>query len=604
MKHLFLSLLFLLFGSISFAQTDVELAEYYFNNGDFEQAKLYYEQIYKSDRSNKVYEKYLATLIALEELEEAEKMVKKKLKSSKVKAEAHVDLGALYKQFGDIDKADKEFDSAVKELQAGRSAAIRLGNAFIKLNEYNYALRTYEKAQNISTDGYPFHYEIANLQGMMGQHEEMIESFMDLLMVSPNYIQTVQNSLNRTLNIQENEDKADLLRSSLLQRVQRYPNETIYAELLIWYFNQKKDFASASIQAQSLDRRLQENGYRLISIAQMATKNGDYDTAVDAYEYVASKGDKTPYYITSKTEALQTRLAQLTSGIIQPSEADMQDLANRYISTLNDLGRTADTAILMKELAHIKAFYLKDSRGALDLLEACVELPGLYGPILALCKLEFGDILLLEGNVWEASLLFSQVELDFKEDRLGHEAKFRNARISYYTGDFEWAQAQLDVLKASTTKLISNDAIDLSLLITDNFNMDTITTPMMLFAEADLLRYQNRNEEALAKMDSIQSAYPGHALSDEILWVKADIAFKGGDFKSAEGYLQDILSVHFKDILADDALFRLAEINELVFLDLEKAAALYERIILEYPGSLFVIEARKRFRRLRGDNLG
>ena len=604
MKHLFLSLLFLLFGSISFAQTDVELAEYYFNNGDFEQAKLYYEQIYKSDRSNKVYEKYLATLIALEELEEAEKMVKKKLKSSKVKAEAHVDLGALYKQFGDRDKAEKEFDSAVKELQGGRSAAIRLGNAFIKLNEYNYALRTYEKAQNISTDGYPFHYEIANLQGMMGQHEEMVESFMDLLMVSPNYIQTVQNSLNRTLNIQENEDKADLLRSSLLQRVQRYPNETIYAELLIWYFNQKKDFASASIQAQSLDRRLQENGYRLISIAQMATKNGDYDTGVDAYEYVASKGDKTPYYITSKTEALQTRLAQLTSGIIQPSEEDMQDLDNRYTATLNDLGRTADTAILMKELAHIKAFYLKDSQGALDLLEACVELPGLYGPILALCKLELGDILLLEGNVWEASLLFSQVELDFKEDRLGHEAKFRNARISYYTGDFEWAQAQLDVLKASTTKLISNDAIDLSLLITDNFNMDTITTPMMLFAEAELLRYQNRNTEALAKMDSIMSEYPGHALSDEILWVKADIAFKSGDFKGAEAYLQDILSVHFKDISADDALFRLAEINELVYLDLEQAAALYERIILEYPGSLFVIEARKRFRRLRGDNLG
>ncbi|MDP4954285.1 MAG: tetratricopeptide repeat protein, partial [Flavobacteriales bacterium] len=112
------------------------------------------------------------------------------------------------------------------------------------------------------------------------------------------------------------------------------------------------------------------------------------------------------------------------------------------------------------------------------------------------------------------------------------------------------------------------------------------------------------NAAALAKMDSIMSEYPGHALSDEILWVKADIAFKAGDFKSSEGYLQDILSVHFKDILADDALFRLAEINELVYLDLEQAAALYERIILEYPGSLFVIEARKRFRRLRGDNLG
>lgn len=604
MKCLLSSFFFLFLGSMVLAQSDLELAEYYFNNGDFEEAKLYYEQIYKSNRSNAVYENYLATLVALEELDEAEKIVKKKLKSSKVKANAYVDLGALYKQFGEEEKAKKEFDNAIKDLQAGRSPAIRLGNAFIKLNEYDYALQTYEKAQRISTDGYPFHYEIANLQGMMGKHEEMIESFMDLLMVSPNYIQTVQNSLNRTLNIQENEEKSDLLRSRLLQRVQRYPNELIFAELLIWYFNQKKDFASSSIQAQSLDRRLQENGYRLIQIAQMATKNGDYDTAVEAYQYVASKGSSSPYFVTAKTEALQTRLAQLNSGLVQAQRSEMEELASAYESTLNELGRSADTAVLMKELAHIKAFHLQDSSGAITLLEECIDLPGLYGPIAAMCKLELGDILLLEGNIWEASLLFSQVELDFKEDRLGHEAKFRNARISYYTGDFEWAQAQLDVLKASTSKLISNDAIDLSLLITDNFNMDTVVTPMLQFAQAELLYYQNRNAEAIEKMDSIMTVYPGHTLGDEILWLKSEIAFKEGDYPKTQTLLEEILSLHFNDILADDALFRLAEMHEVVYGDLVQAAALYEQIILEYPGSLFVIEARKRFRRLRGDDLG
>lgn len=588
----------------SHAQSDKELAEYYFNNGEYEQAKLYYERIYKSDRSNKVYENYLQCMIAMEQLEEAEKIVKKKLKSAKNKANAHIDLGDLYKKFGEDSKAEDEYQDALKELQPGRSNAVKLANAFIKVNEFQFALSTYEKAQRISNDGYEYHYELANLQGMMGNHEAMVENFMDLLIVSPNYVQTVQNALNRTLNLSENEEKADMLRQSLLKRVQRYPEETIYAELLIWYFNQRKDFASSYIQAKALDKRLQETGYRLMDIAQMATKNEDYTTAVASYQYVAGKGPNNQYYIPARTEALQTRYAQLTSALVSPSAEEMQELASRYNSALSDLGKSAQTAILMKDLAHIDAFYLQESEKAIALLNEAIALPGIYETVQAVCKLELGDILLLTGDIWEASLLYSQVEIDFKEDALGHESKFRNAKISYYTGDFEWAQAQLDVLKASTTKLISNDAIDLSLLITDNFNMDTIITPMLMFAQADLLSYQNRDQEALAKVDSLMGAYPGHALTDEILWMKANISFDRGEYEQSQALLEQILSVHFKDILADDALFKLAEMTELVYKDLEKAKDLYERMILEYPGSLYVIEARKRFRRLRGDQLG
>ena len=589
---------------VSHAQSDKELAEYYFNNGEYEQAKLYYERIYRSDRSNKVYENYLQCLVAMEQLDEAEKIVKKKLKSAKNKANAHVDLGNLYNKFGEDEKAEEEYNDALKELNPGRSNAVKLANAFIKINEFKLALDTYEKAQRISNDGYEYHYELANLQGMMGNHEAMVESFMDLLIVSPNYVQTVQNALNRNLNLSENEEKADMLRQALLKRVQRYPDETIYAELLIWYFNQRKNFASSFIQAKALDKRLQENGFRLMDIAQMATKNEDYSTAVASYKYVAGKGPSNQFYISARTEALQTRYTQLTSSIITPSNEEMSGLAGEYNTALVDLGKSSKTAILMKDLAHINAFYLQNSTEAIALLNEAIELPGLYETVEAVCKLELGDILLFTGDIWEASLLYSQVELDFKEDALGHESKFRNAKISYYTGDFEWAQAQLDVLKASTTKLISNDAIDLSLLITDNFNMDTITTPMLMFAQSDLLSYQNRDQEAIAKVDSLISAYPGHSLADEILWMKANIYFDQGKYEECQGLLNQILSIHFTDILADDALFKLAELNELVYQDLEKAKELYERMILEYPGSLYVIEARKRFRRLRGDQLG
>ena len=511
MRKLLIIVICLVGSFAGWAQTDIELAEYYYNNGEFEQAKLYYEKIYKSNKTNKVYDKYLNTLVALGEFEEAEKMVKKKIRSRQNDANAYVNLGELYVKFGKHDQAQGEFDEALKALNPGRSNAVRLANAFIKLSEYDYAEKTYLKARKISNDGYEFHYEMGNLQGMKGNHEEMVESFLDLMLVSPNYIQTIQNSFNRNLNIIENKDRADMLKGKLLKRVQKYPNETIYSELLIWLFLQKKEFSAALVQAKALDMRLNENGFRPMEIAQLAKSNEDYDTAKQAYNYVIAKGQFSDYYTSARMDLLKVLLEETTQ---QPGYdvAEMQNLESTYENTLEELGKDASTAMMMKELAHIKGFYLDKTEEAINMLYEALEIPGLYARIEAVIKLELGDVLLLVDEVWEASLLYSQVELDFKEDIMGHEAKYRNAKISYYTGDFEWAQAQLDVLKASTSKLISNDAIDLSLLITDNFNMDTTVVPMLMFAQADLLAYQNKTEIAMTKLDSITTVWPGHSL--------------------------------------------------------------------------------------------
>jgi tetratricopeptide (TPR) repeat protein len=230
-----------------------------------------------------------------------------------------------------------------------------------------------------------------------------------------------------------------------------------------------------------------------------------------------------------------------------------------------------------------------------------LALGGVNGKTLAEIKLELGDVLLFQNKIWEASLLFSQIDLDFKDDVLGHEAKFRNAKISFYTGDFEWAQGQLDVLKASTSKLISNNAMQLSLLITDNFNMDTIPLPMMQYARAELLAYQNQFSQCFQTLDSITNAFPGHSLTDEILFTKANIYRKQGNFEKAMELYTELVNVHFEGIFADDALFAMAEIEEKHYKDLAKAQTHYERLLTDFPGSLFVIDARKRFRALKGD---
>lgn len=582
--------------------TDLDLAEYYYKEGLYEQAKLYYEKIYKTNKTNRVYNNYLNTLIALGEFTEAEKMAKKNIKENSKDGIAYVQLGDLYKRFEKEDDAKSQFELAIKKVDPTRSNIIRLASEFSQINEYEYALKTYQKGKSDGKDGYPYSYEIANMQGNLGDLDGMTESFLDLISTEPNYIQTVQNALNRTLNLSVNEDNMEMLRVKLLKRSQKNPDVIIYTEMLTWLFMQKKDFSSAFVQASALDKRLSENGRRIMNLASLAANNKDYETAKRAYQYVIDKGPSNDYYISAKIEKLKAMTGEVE---LHPSvdKTAYQELETEYIQAIDEVGRRAESATMMKELAHVQAFYLNKSDEAIELMKETIELPGLYPRVLSVCKLELADIYLFKGEIWDASLLYSQVELDFKEDVLGHEAKFRNARISYYTGDFEWAQGQLDVLKASTSKLISNDAIELSLLITDNFNMDTTTVPMEMYARADLLAYQNQYDAAVTTLDSIITEYPNHSLEDEIYMLKAKIYYRQGRYDDARSYYQKVIDFHFTDITADDALFNLADMYQYIYNDNAKAMELYEKLLTDYPGSLYVVEARKRYRELRGDSV-
>lgn len=582
------------------AQSDLELATYYYNTGAFEQARLYLDNLWKKDPS--VYDMYLNTLLELEEFDDAESIVKSRLKKSRDKSMAQVDLGSLYLRIGRDEEAQEAFKEALKALPVGRGPAKRLADAFIKLDQLDLALATYEKAMANANDNYGYHYELANLQGLRGDYEGMVDSFMDLLHERPNYLRTVQNSFNRNLRVANDVRQADMVRRKVLKASQERPEDNVYLELLIWVFNQQRDFLSAMAHVKALDQRNGEDGRRLMELAEVAAKNGDLETAYECYANVAAKGAGSTRYDDAKQAMLAVRTEQVT-GSFPLDTAAAEALSDQYRVTLLDLGENPGTSGIMADWAQLLAFHLNDAAQAEDILQRAVDMPGLGMEDRSEIKLMLGDVLVFRDDVWTASLLFSQVDLDHKEGLLGQQAKFRNARVSYFTGDFNWAQAQLDILKASTSKLISNDAIDLSLLITDNFNMDTITAPMEMFARADLLRYRNRLDEALTTLDSLVLEYPMHTLEDEILLIRAEIALKRGQFDDAIGHYEEILELHFMDILADDALFGLADLHEEQLDAPDVAQGLYERLLTEFPGSLYAVEARKRFRQLRGDIL-
>jgi len=272
-----------------------------------------------------------------------------------------------------------------------------------------------------------------------------------------------------------------------------------------------------------------------------------------------------------------------------------------YESLLNELGKTPFTIPLILNLAHLDAFYLNETDKAIELFLQAINISKAPLTSQAECKLELADIYLFSDEQWEATLLYSQVEKTFKNEPIGHEAKFRNAKLSFYIGEFGWALAQLDVLKAATSKLIANDALELSLLISDNIEEDSVTVPLSMYAKADLLEFRNRDTDALAVLDSISILYPMHSIADNVLFKKAEIDSKNGQFDLAATNYSEIIEKYPYDLLADDAMFNLAGLYENQLNNKSKAMELYEKILTQYPGSLYVVDARKHFRALRND---
>jgi tetratricopeptide (TPR) repeat protein len=602
LKSLFSGLfMVVLFSSVLSAQNDAKLANYYYQSGEYEKSAVLFKKLSEQSGFNEYYfEQYIESLMALETYTEAEKAIKAALAAHPRAIQLFVTYGSLLDRVGRMNEAEIEYRKAIENLNTNRSAISTLGNSFMRLTKYELALETFEKGESITGNSGIYSYSIAEIYRRQNDMENMISYYLESAMATISRITSVQNYFNRYLTSRED---FELLRLKLYEKVQERPEDIFFPEMIQWVFIRNKQYARALRQARALDRRLDENGSRVYNLARIAANDRDFETAIEAYDYiVTNKLPNSPYYIDAKKELLESKRKQL----ITSKEGDRNNfelLRVEYETFLDEVGRSRRTALVIMELAELEALYLNNLDRAVELLQDLIELPGLNNYIRANAKLDLGDYFLMNSEVWEATLLYSQVDKEFREDHLGEMARFKNAKLSYYIGDFEWSQEQFDILKSATSRLISNDAIDLSVFIMDNANLDTTYAPLQLFAEAELLFFQNRTSEAFAKLDSIQLLYPDHTLEDDVLFIKAESYKLRKEFDLAVEMYNEIIKDHPDAIRADNAIFSLASLYEFTLEDPGKAMELYEKLFIEYSDSTFAIEARKRFRILRGDRI-
>lgn len=583
--------------SAAWAQGEKEMAEEYFKKDDCPKALTYYTALLKTGYDKGNLKNYTSCIIKTKSWNEGEQFFKKQIKSDGFNsAWYYMSWASMLNGQGKAQEAEKKNEQALSASGLRIDLKRDMADEFRSTGQPEWAKNALMSGREVSKRNDLFQLELASVYRDLNDPEKMID---ELLSYGTRYqnIEVVQNMLQ---DFTKDEKEQVLLEKVLYDKIQKFPNEGFYNELLIWYQIQKKDFYKAFIQERALDKRFKHNGTRLYNLAMLALQNEDYVNAGAIFDHLVKEYPKGQLYPVARRMAIFSREEQVKNTYPVRRE-EVQKLLGQYQQLVDELGVNARTVEALRNMATLNAFYLDDFKKAIEIMQMAIEGGKQEKMFVDKCKLDLGDIYLLQGEPWEASLLYSQVEKSQKDDLLGYEAKLRNAKLHYYKGDFALAKDVLDILKKATSREIANDANELGLLIMDNTGLDSNETAMKEYSAVELLLFQNKKYNAIDTLKNLYNKYQNHSLSDEILWLTAETYMKLDSNQQAMAALKLLYSKYSIDILGDDALFAMAKLDQEKLNNKDEAMKLYQELMEKYPGSIFVAESRKRFRLLRGD---
>ena len=586
---IYISCFFFSFSAIS--QNDEALAKNYFDNGEFEKALISYQNLYTQKKNNLNYfYKIIEIHQQLEQYDLAESLLKEKIKGQR-DGQFIVELGYNFQLKGNQEDAEKYYNQAITKIKSEPVYAYFVARRFEIHALIDKAAIVYEKAMELRPES-NFHRQLAAIYGEQGKVEKMFNSYANFIELSPTFVHQAKRLFSEYIT-ENGEDKNNIfLRKALLRKAQLNP-DIIWNQLLSWLFIQQRNYNKAFAQERAIFKRQPESLRGILDLARITIEQDEVEVANTILNYIVENVMEPNIVLDAHKDLLEIEVKHSLKD-------DYASIDEKYKNLVELYGRNVQTTNLQLSYAKFMAFHFNRSKEAIEFLKETLK-TRVSRVQEARVKLLLGDILVLQEKFNEALIYYSQIQASLKNSIISQEARFRVAKASYYKGDFKWAESQLKILKSSTSQLIANDALELKLLISDNKYDDSTQTALKLYAKADLLTFQNKTNEAITKLDSIIANHKTESIMDQALYKQARLFEELKDYPRAEANYLAIIENYREDILADDAYYRLAELYNNQLAQPEKAKEFYEKVIFDYADSIFFVEARKKYRALRGD---
>lgn len=585
---------FILSTSLGFSQNeDEQLASDYFKNGAFEKALISYQKLYKANPNNYNYIlQLIKTQQQLQLLDDAEKLITDKL-SQYQNPVLIVELGYNHQLKNHLDLANANYNEAISKIKENPVYVYNVARQFETHSLLDYAILAYKTGMEINPE-LNFNIQLARIYGEQGNIELLFSSYLNYIEIKPEFINSAKREFSDFVSENKDNQNNNILKKLLFKKMQTQP-DTYWYELLSWLFIQEKEFNKAFTQEKALYKRHPESLDRIIELAITTLDNKQDETATTIFNYLIENTQDVTTILLANQYLLDIETENAT-------QKELPIIDKKYQKLFETYGTFEQTLALQLAYGNFLAFNLKKPEEASQFLKNCLKL-NISSFQEATVKLKLADILVFQEKFNEALIYYTQIQANLKNSTISQEARFKVAKTSYYKGDFDWAELQLKILKSSTSQLIANDALDLKLLISDNKYDDSLHVALKLYAKADLMAFQNKTDEAISLLNQVLTEHKGESIEDQSLLKQAQLYEKKKQYDKAVANYETIIANYSEDILADDALYYLAELYNNILGEPEKAKALYEKIIFAHQDSIYFVDARKKFRMLRGDTI-
>lgn len=568
-----------------------QLANNYFDRGEFEKALVSYEDLLKSNEGNfNYFQRTIECLQQLQQFDKAEKLLENRIDKYR-QNNLLVELGFNYQLQKNQEKATKYYNQAIDKIKKNANEVYGIAYVFEIKALIDYALLAYQTALE-KDPKLSLNFQMATLYGQKGNTDLMIDMFLQEAFQNPQNLPLIQNQLSRFMTEEVDTNFNDSLKKALLLRAQK-TQDVFWNDFLSWLFIQQKEYGKAFIQQKAIYKRNPDSFANIVNLGQMAIEDNDQDSATEILSFVLENTKDLELLIQSHSYLIEMKIDHATEKEYPAITAELESL-------IKEFGVSPYTLSLLKLEADFNAFHLNNSEKAKAILKSAMEMP-INRYQLAEVKMELADIYLFEEKFNQALIYYSQIDEDMNGDVVGQEASLKTAKTSYFKTDFEWASHQLKVLKSASSQLIANDALDLYLLISDNTVEDSLQVALKKFAHADFLLYQNKKKESLAAFQQILKEHKGEDIEPVTLLRIGKIYEKLGDFANALANYDAIITKHKDCIYIDEALYFSAEIYNNQLKDTEKAKPLYEEMLTKHEDSIYYVDSRNKYRKLRGD---
>lgn len=571
------------------------MAKQYLNDGAYEKALVFYEKLVEQNpRRTDYFEGLIECHQQLENYKKAEEFLLKKINAGNVYPVLFVELGYNFTLQDMPEKALVYYDEAVQKIEENPNFGYGVGFRFQKYALLDYAIKAYTKAMELNPE-LDFNFQLARIYGEQGNISKMYDSYLELIVIGRSSKSNVLRNIDDFITEDADNENNILFKKTLLQRAQKNPN-VLWNELLSWLFVQQKQYKSAFTQEKAIFKREQGSSLlRMENLGEIALGDHALEDAKNVFGYIVENSH-------DPVSRLNAQLNLIDIDLLDADSKKYDSVQKKFEKLIAEYGYQPNTLQLPIAYANFLTFKKETPQPAIDILKTSLELPlNKFGE--GYIKMALGDILVFDKKFNEALIYFSQIQQKLKNDVMGQNARFKVAQTSFYKGDFDWALTQLKVLRGSTSQLIANDAMQLSLLISDNSLEDSTQTALKKYARADLLAYQNKTKEAIGALEDILQNHKGEKIEDETLLKQGELLESQKDYEAAKFNYQKIVEFYGNDILADDAHFALAELYRNILKQPELAKQHYEKIIYNYQDSYYFPQARKNFRVLRGDSI-